>query len=389
MEKYMMKNPNTLNNINFVLLGKGTPAWGDPRNAGIKKLSKHIVWLCRREPMTAKQMSEELNVPAIYIEEELETLTKGENGEYGLLRRLDNDKFAINFILLDKKAIDKAHYLYITQLLEIADIIEKFIQENKERFLKFPYMNHKIDWNLILWQQIFVMSRAFSKTVNRILNKKYFSGIARTERPFNVYGYEDKNNETACSIGWDSVNAKNICGYSEINFENIYNKWIKSHFYCGHNVANDFELQLAIQAINGIDIKSLFEQEKEHAAKAIECGYIYREGNILYTKILVSNTSDAERLFEISDELAKGYFNAPAEKVAADIAKLIYENVPEHLFGEWEFANQLADIPILDALADILIDKEILIPPKDGVGAEGCWMSVGQNWEETVLCLYP
>lgn len=387
MENSIVKKPVALDDIDFAIWGTGTPTWGDPRNVCTRKLSKHIIWLCRCLPMTAKQIAAELNVETAYIEEELEILTKGENGEYGLLRRLDQDKFAINFILFDKKTIDKAHYLYITQLLEIADVIERFIKENKERFLKFPYMNHKIDWNLILWQQIFAMSRTFSDTVYQILQEKYFSHISQTERPFSIYGYE--YSETTYKCGWDGLKAKHICGYSEIYFENIHNKRIKAHFCCEHNVANDPELQLAIQAINGIDIESLSEQDKKHAAKAIESGYIYREEDILYTKILVNNVADSNRLFEVSNELAKDYFMEPAKKVAANIAKLICDSVPEHLLGEWRFANELANLPILDALVDILIDKGLLIPPKDGVGAEGCWMSVGQNWEETVLRMYP
>ena len=36
----------------------------------------------------------------IAVEEELEILSKGENGQYGLLRRLDNGKYAINIVLL-------------------------------------------------------------------------------------------------------------------------------------------------------------------------------------------------------------------------------------------------------------------------------------------------
>ena len=387
MENHMMAKANTLNNIDFALFGEGSPAWGDPRNVCTRKLTKHIVWLCCRRPMTAKQIAAELNVAVDYIEEELEILVKGENGKYGLLCRLDEDKFTINFILFDEKTIGKAHYLYITQLLEIADIIEKFIRENKERFLKFPYMNHRIDWNLILWQQIFAMSKSFSDTVYQILQEKYFSHISQTKRPFSIYGYE--YSETAYICGRDGITAKNICGYSEIYLENIYNKQLKAHFYCDYDVANDPELQLAIRAINGIDIKNLSEQDKVHAKKAIESGYIYREEDILYTKILVNNVSDSERLFEISGELAKDYFMTPAQKVAANIAKLICDKVPEHLLGELRFVNELANLPIPDALIDILIDKGLLIPPKDGVGAEGCWMSVGQNWENTVLRLYP
>lgn len=118
------------------------------------------------------------------------------------------------------------------------------------------------------------------------------------------------------------------------------------------------------------------EQEKEHAAKAIECGYLYRDGDMLYTKILVSALNDRDRLFKISNGLQNGYFNADAEIVAEKIAELIKKSVPDYLHGEWKFANSLANMPILDAVVECLIEKDVLIPPKDGIGAEGCWMSV-------------
>ena len=36
-----------------------------------------------------------------FVEEELDIQCRGSNGEYGLLRRLDNGKYQINFLLLD------------------------------------------------------------------------------------------------------------------------------------------------------------------------------------------------------------------------------------------------------------------------------------------------
>lgn len=33
-------------------------------------------------------------------------------------------------------------------------------------------------------------------------------------------------------------------------------------------------------------------------------------------------------------------------------------------------------MPILDAVVECLIEKGILTPPEDGIGAEGCWMGV-------------
>ena len=52
--------------------------------------------------------------------------------------------------------------------------------------------------------------------------------------------------------------------------------------------------------------------------------------------------------------------------------------IPDYLIGEWKYANHLASMPILDAVVECLIEKGILTPPKNGVGAEGCWMSAAK-----------
>lgn len=94
------------------------------------------------------------------------------------------------------------------------------------------------------------------------------------------------------------------------------------------------------------------------------------------TKILVNALSDRDRLFDISNALQNGYFDADAEIVAAKVAELIKKSVPDYLLGEWRLANNLASMPILDAVVECLIEKGVLTPPEDGIGAEGCWMSV-------------
>lgn len=136
------------------------------------------------------------------------------------------------------------------------------------------------------------------------------------------------------------------------------------------------QIQLALRAIGGIAISTLSENEKESAAKAVECGYLYREGEMLYTKILVNDWKDNNRLFSLTTRLSEGYFETEAQKTAEKIAALIRKSVPEHLLGDWEVANALANTPIYDSLAEVLIEKGILTPPRDGIGAEGCWMSV-------------
>ena len=94
MEKTGNK-PVALDKINFIIWGTGNPLWGDPREVCTRQLSKHIVWLCYQKPMTAREIADELHVPTIYVEEELEILVAGTNGKYGLLRKLDSGRFAV------------------------------------------------------------------------------------------------------------------------------------------------------------------------------------------------------------------------------------------------------------------------------------------------------
>ncbi len=365
--------PVALEDVNFIIWGTGNPSWGDPRDGFCRKFSTHIVWLCRKKAMSASEIAEELNVPTVYVEEELEILCRGENGEYGLLRRLDNGKYIINFVLLEKDVLEKATAIYAEQLPMICDSIAKFFEEHKDEYLSFPYLNKNVDTNLIFWQQIHSISHAFSRSVHKVLTTDHFTGVAKV-RPFSVFGYV--NNGKLYGGGWDGIGADNVCGYSKVHFDNIYIARIKKHFSCGHDISNDPLLQLAIRSIDGLDINTLTENEKEHSAKAIECGYLYRDGDMLYTKILACKLDDRDDLFKVSHGLDKGYFDAHAKTVADKLALLFKKSIPEHLLDEWEHANSLANMPILDAVVEHLIEKGVLTPPENGIGAEGCWMSV-------------
>ena len=260
--------PLALDKINYVIWGTGDPGWGDPRTVCTRTLSKHIVWLCRKKPISASEIAEELNVPNVYVEEELEILAKGENGKYGLLRPMDNGKYVLNFILFDKDVIEKAHALYTEHLPQICNIISDYIEKHKEEYLAFPYLNKKIDLNLVLWQQIYTMTQAFSDNVEGILAEKYFSQTEKVNRPFSVFGYVD--NGKRYGGGWDGVNAEHVCGFTKIHLDNIYITRIKKHFGCDLNVSNDPQVQLALRAIDGLEISSLSEIEKRTCCKSYQ-----------------------------------------------------------------------------------------------------------------------
>lgn len=371
--------PVALDKMEYVLWGNGSPAWCDPRNVCTRTFSEHIVWLCHKKPMSASEIAAELNVPTVYVEEELEILRRGDTGKYGMLRKLDNGKYALNFILLDNETFEAATALYREQVPQICEIISSYIEAHKDEYLAFPYLNKRVDMGLILWQQIKDMAEVFSGCVGRLLGKKYFDGIRAPKRPFSIFGYVNKGGEYY-GCGRDGTHAQNICGFSEVALHNIYfscaRPYINKHFSCGHNISTDPWLMLTLRAIDGLDVGTLSEQETEHAARAVECGYLYRDGDMLYTKILVNAFSDSDRLFDITGGLRHGYFDAAAEAVAEKMAALIKASVPESLIGEWRFVNELAAMPLINSVVEHLVERGMLTLPENGIGAEGCWAEV-------------
>lgn len=324
--------------------------------------------------MSAQEIAEALNVPTVYVEEELDILEKGGNGEYGLLRRAKNGKYAINFILIDSAEMEAAHAIYRAQIPAIVDEIAAFMEAHRAEYLAFPYLNHRVDWNLIAWQQVMDMACAFANQVERILKETYFADQKPADRPFSVFGFV--NDGRSYGGGWDSAAAENVCGYAKVMLENISVSHVQAHFHCGLNIARDAQIQLALRAIDGLEIAALTEEEKEHAAKAVECGYLYREGERLYTQILVCEKKDREHLFDISNALSQEHFTVQAQAVAAQIAQWIENTVDKALLREWRLANEMANLPIIDAVVDALVERGMLVPAENGIGAPGCWMSV-------------
>lgn len=369
------KKPVAFQKIDFEIWGTGMPTTGDPRYVCTRQLSKQVVWLCKNKPRTAKEISEELNLPMMYAEEELDIQVFGEKGNYGLLKKLPDGRYINNFVLLDAKELEELEKVYYKRIPTICEKVIAYVEKNKEAYLSFPYWNKKVDLNLVLWQHVHTMAYIFNGLVENLLEKEYFADVELSNRPFTCFGYRSEPGRRNFGVGFDQSYGENICGYSKVIAENLYFSKVNAHFHCGSEAMLDAKLQLAIRAVEGIAVSTLSEEEQEQAAKAIAEGYLYREGDMLYTKILVCNIDDWMNLTKLNDGLIQEY-KPEVEAVAAEVAVLIKKYVPEHVLGDYKRANGLAAMPVLNTLIDTLIDKGFMTAPENGVGAEGCWLAL-------------
>lgn len=376
--KTMNERKLSLKPISLAISGTGHPRGNDPSTKTERVFSQNLIYLCKDRPRTAKELSDELCVPMTYVEDELEIQCRGENGEYGMLRRLDNGKYAINVLLVDYDEYDQANKIYEKYLPEFCKVLKANLEKNRDKILSFPYLSPQSDLHFILWAMISRTIWDFSGRINEVIAKKYFSDITPAKREYTcvAVAFRDEQNPEFEFYGCDGTNADMVGGYKNVFISNIYGERIKPHFYFGHNVSQDAELLMVLKAIGGLPVDGLTESMKEYAAKAVECGYLRKNGNILEPKIIVIENQKSDEFFKFSSDLNENVDDI-IEKTAVELGAFMKAHIPEHLKGEYKsYIELIAGIRILHKTIEECIAKGLLSEPGNQPGAEGVLMIV-------------
>lgn len=120
-----------------------------------------------------------------YIEGELEIQCRGENGQYGMLHKLNNAKYAVNIHLVDYDEYDQANKIYEKYLPEFCKIIKGNLKKNGEKILSFPYLSKQNDLRFIMRTLISRIVWDFEEKINKVLADKYCSDITPVKRIFS------------------------------------------------------------------------------------------------------------------------------------------------------------------------------------------------------------
>lgn len=367
----------SLKPVSLAFIGTGNPSGNDPRTKAERILSQNLVYACKDKAKSAKELSDELCVPMPYIEDELEIQLKGENGSYGLLRKM-GDKYISNVIIVENSEFNEAGKIYTKHLDELCEKLKNHLQSHREEFLNFPYLSRQTDLRFILWTLISESVWHLKDRVDEILETEYFKEVNQPQRKFTTvcvaipYGAS----YSARFYGCDGNETHDFCGYSYVFIRNIYGKRMNRHFYCGQTITNDEKLRLTLKAIGGMDINTLDETQREIAAKAIECGFLRKNGEILEPRIVAIEQKDWENFRNLLCE----YYDS-IEDIAKEIAEEMYaymlSHIQKHLLNEYKSYNLLVSgINLLSDLIEKCIAEDLLTEPKQKIGPEGVLLVV-------------
>lgn len=373
----MSERKLSLKPVSLAFIGTGNPSGNDPRTKAERILSQNIVYACKDKAKSAKELSEELCVPMPYIEDELDIQIKGENGSYGLLRK-EGEKYIANVIIVDNNEFDEVGKIYTKHVDELSEKLKKHLSENKKAFLDFPYLSPQIDLRFILWSLINESVWYIKERVDDILEEKFFKNVKLPDRNFTTVAVAVKEGTPYGGrfYGCDGNETRDFCGYSYVFIRNIYGNRIDKHFYAGQDITNDEKINLTLKAIGGMYVSELTEEQKEIAAKTIECGFLRKSGDILEPQIVTIEFKEWEKY----RNLLRGYYDSVEDicnEIAVELHDYMVLHIQKHLHNEYKSYNLLvAGINVLNDLIEKCITENILTEPKKRVGPEGVLLIV-------------
>lgn len=358
-------------------IGTGNPAGNDPSEKAERILSQNLIYACKDKAKSAKELSEELCVPMPYIENELDIQVKGKNGTYGMLRK-EGDKYIANVLVVDEKEFDEINDVYSRYAEELCTRLKQYLEKNKQRFLDFPYLSAQADLRFILWTLISESVWFTRGKVAKILEEEYFKDVQQPDRPFTVVAVANDMDasEDEMFYGCDGNATKDFCGYHYVFIRSIYGKRVEAQYRCGDLITNDDKLRLTLKAIGGLSVADLSDEQKEIAAKAIECGFLRKAGDVLEPRIVAIEKKD----WDAFGKLLQGYYDSLDDlcrQIAEELHGYIRSHIQKHLLGEWKFYNQLiAGSHVINALIEKCIEEDLLTIPENRIGPEGVLLVV-------------
>ena len=105
------------------------------------------------------------------------------------------------------------------------------------------------------------------------------------------------------------------------------------------------------------------DEDKEIAAKAIECGYIDRKDDTLFPKILVFRAEDQANFVALSSDFNTANTDL-ADTIAEKLGGLMKSIIPPHLINEYPMFSMAASMGILNDTIEKCIESNILNVPK-------------------------
>jgi len=376
----MSERKLSLKPITMDFMGSGRVTGNSPFSLANRTFSQNLIYACKDKAKSAKELSDELGVPMLYVEEELEIQLHGVNGTYGTLRK-QGDKYIANIIIVDEADRIAASQLYEQHANAFCDALHQYVEENGETLMALPFVNKPKDIQQLLWLMITNAVWGFAGETEKIMAKEHFGdvkeAIATTGRKFTCCAIARKEDEPKLEYGYgsDGCHARDFCDYSLVEFRNIYGAKKDAFHRAGDNIAQDMTLAFIIRSIGGVAVDSLTEEQKELAARGLESGLLRKNDGVLEPAFIVTDYETFNKVMENLNGLYS-LLKPCCEALASAVAKHIKTHIQKHLLDEYKTYNMAIGVSITSCVIEKCIERGLLNEPENRIGPEGVLLVV-------------
>ncbi len=329
--------------------------WGNGDNSDLwklfeRKLPGNILLSAYYTPMTLQELSVELGVATVYLEDEIDLLMKSN------MLINTSDKYQTNIVIFtdvyEKEVIGKISPIYT----QMADTVNNFIREHLKSFQALPFKGNDFNENRLLWTM-----------ANLALVFGLRDADAKMRRQFGEYPLLS-NGSHGFVYGYDN-------DYKSHHFHGIYGHYENESRTAYFSVYNYRAIERCQnwQPVNRNNIEAMYaaileqnaDDKNEMVAHLIEKGFISSENGKLKANFPVF---DAVLLKNQASELLKPLWeqiSAYIGEICSVAATIMKNHVPKALS---ETCDQLVFIKYqMDALAfviETMIEKQYLTVPE-------------------------
>lgn len=353
-------------------------------------LVQNILIACRQTAKTAEEIARELEIPTVFIEDEMETLANR-----GVLTNTDNGKYLTDFIIINYKTQLRILSKHHECTDELKNIVANYIKQNTDKIMNVDYLVKPESLSFALWSLIPLMADTYQQVIRSLVLKQLsLEDIdKKRKRKWNYLGYyvnpdelsqmsagespypmpEDLLEKPYSTYGMDGGGLPQYDKYKDIVLINFYGARLPIRYEHPSNIYEDPVLLMVIKCIDGLSIASLSEKEQEIAAKALEKNLIKKLNNKLYLSILVFSKEGCKEFYTLADDIQEQIQPLATEMVQEYLE--IIKSLPPHLYCQ---ASDLVDLtnPMRNWLIEASINDNLLHVPDMDRCAEAMWITV-------------
>ena len=301
------------------------------------KICPQVMVICRSEAKTLNDISDELGVAPVFMEEFLNNMKNA-----GLVRMPTKDKYIANHCVIPESAYNKAQKYAADVFLDsgYAERIHKALINVKNDIMALDFYGNDFDWSYLLWQFYKVAgfhiagigarryAEKFGGRYPEEAEREYYLTVRYTlpDEEFTPLPVRIKKIDDMCVNFREEGSAyANDCRTEPSDIEGPY---MSSRDYW----VNESNVGL-IYALADDPKKELTEKEEEQAAFLIECGILKKQDSGLIVMIPIYTREQHDSKYNIIHDAVKDIAIEYADEVTVGIEKILLPYIRKDLMS--------------------------------------------------------